>query len=207
LVNEVGAALTELSIGAEQINNSTITMNSISQSNAASSEELAASAEEFTGHAHMLQDVISFFSIDESTSKIKKTELISWGPKYYIGLSTIDNQHKVLVDLINKTYQHYGSDGNKKKLKEVLNELIEYTKFHFGEEEKYFKQFGFTDIEAHKAKHEQFVNKMKHFAEDINAGDTTVSFDIIDFLKNWLIQHILKSDVQYVPLFKQHGVK
>lgn len=210
LVNEVTAALSELNTGAQQINNATTQMNGIAQSNSASSEELAANAEEFTGQAEMLKNIIGFFNNggnSSSSGSNANNELITWGPKYYIGLNTIDNQHKRLVELINETYRNFGSNKNKQKLKKVIIDLLDYTIYHFGEEEKYFKEFGYQEYGPHKAKHEEFISKMKKFKQDIESGDSTVSFEIIEYLKDWLINHILKNDVQYVPFLKEHGIK
>jgi methyl-accepting chemotaxis protein len=209
LVNEVTAALTELNTGAQQINNATATMNGIAQSNSASSEELASNAEEFAGQAEMLKEIIGFFSTDtnKAGNVVTGNELISWGPKYYIGLSTIDNQHKRLVELINETYRNFGQRKNKQKLKKVIKDLLDYTIYHFGEEEKYFKQFAYEESVPHKAKHEEFISKMQNFKRDIDSGDSMVSFEIIEYLKDWLINHILKSDVKYVPFLRAHGIK
>ncbi len=208
LVDEVGAALNELNVGAHQINEATVKMSNITQSNSASSEELAANAEEFSSQAESLKEVISFFNTNHNSDdgKILHDELIKWGPQYYIGLKLIDDQHKVLVNLINLTYKYFG-ENNRKKLKEVLKELLDYTVYHFGEEEVLFKRFEYEDYDNHKRIHESFIGKIRSFKEEFESGDATVSFEIIEFLKDWLINHILKTDKQYVPLFKRNGIQ
>ena len=88
-----------------------------------------------------------------------------YGPQYYIGLKLIDDQHKVLVNLINLTYKYFG-ENNRKKLKEVLKELLDYTVYHFGEEEVLFKRFEYEDYDNHKRIHESFIGKIRSFKED-----------------------------------------
>ncbi|MCG8699252.1 MAG: bacteriohemerythrin, partial [Bacteroidales bacterium] len=207
-VNEVEASLSELTTGANLINTSTVKMTNITQQNAASSEQLASSSEEFASQALMLKEIIGFFSTrDSDRAGDNSGDLIQWGPQYFIGLKTIDDQHKVLVDLINETYRSFGSNKNLRQLRKVIGKLLDYTVYHFGEEEKYFKSFDYDDYESHKENHDSFIEKIKKFKQDIKSGDATLNFEIIEFLKNWLINHIQKSDARYVPLFKQYGIK
>ena len=206
LVDEINSSISELSTGANQINTAVQQMNDITQNNAASSEELATSAEEFASQAEDLKETISFFKTTKE-SQGSKNELIQWGPKYFIGIKEIDDQHKVLVDLINEVFANFGKKDSKKKVSKVLQELIEYTVYHFGNEEKYFKKFGYADLENHLKQHTMFVDKIKKIAADFEAGDSSISIDLVDFLKDWLINHILKIDTKYVKFFKDHGIK
>jgi len=208
-VDEINASINELSTGANEINHAVQQMNTITQSNAASSEELATSAEEFASQAEQLKETISFFKTEDTDVRNTsgKKLLIQWGPKYFIGLKEIDDQHKVLVDLINDVYANFGKDGNKRTVSKVLNELVNYTVFHFGNEEQYFKKFGYNDSENHNKQHKMFVDKIKKIAHDFDSGDATISLDLVDFLKDWLINHILKIDKKYVSFFKEHGIK
>lgn len=211
MIQEIASSSKELTIGADQINTAVQQMNQVTQQNAAASEELATSAEEFSSQAEQLKEIISFFHIDTSgrrnSGSGKRTVLIEWSSKYHIGINEIDSQHKILVDIINKLYASFGSNSTKKEIKKNLNELLDYTVYHFGNEEKYFAKFGYKDSPAHLAQHQKFIERIKKFADEFEDGDSTVSLDIINFLKDWLINHILKIDSRYVPLFKERGIK
>jgi len=207
LMQELAASSREQQQGAEQINSAIQQMNDITQQNAAASEELATSAEEFASQAESLKDTIGFFRVGNKTNQTNKNEIISWGPRFKIGLETIDDQHKVLVSLINKLFVSFGRNESKQQLGKVIDELFEYTAFHFGFEEKYFSEFRFPDQSNHVMQHNKFVEKVKKFKQDFKTGDATVSIDIIDFLKDWLVSHILKSDKGYVKLFREKGIK
>jgi len=206
LVDEINASISELSSGATQINTAVQQMNNITQSNAASSEELATSAEEFASQAEQLKETISFFKTGKGNTGGNNV-LIQWGPKYFIGLKEIDDQHKVLVDLINEVYRNYGKGSNKKTTIKVLEELVNYTVFHFGNEENYFKKFGYKDVANHVSQHNAFVDKIKKISTEFKNGDASISIDLVDFLKDWLINHILKTDTKYVSFFKEKGIK
>jgi len=209
LIKEIAASSVELTTGANQINGAVQQMNQVTQQNAAASEELATSAEEFSSQAEQLKEVINFFQTNETGKKSssRKGKLVEWGPKYNIGIQEIDNQHKVLVDIINRLYAAFGSNSNKKEIKKNLKELVDYTVYHFGNEEEYFNKFGYRDTPAHLEQHRKFIERIQKFGEEFEHGDSTVSLDIINFLKDWLINHILKVDSRYVPLFKEKGIK
>jgi methyl-accepting chemotaxis protein len=210
LVQLISAASNEENVEVEQINGSIKQMNEVIQQNAAASEELATSAEEFASQAEELKSYISFFQIDTSEvsdrHKVKK-DLISWGHQFILGIKTIDDQHKVLVDLINKVYSEFGSSNNKTVLKKILNELVDYTVYHFGNEEEQFDKIQYKHSQEHIHEHKKFVDTIVKFKKEFEAGSQVLSFDIVNFLKNWLLDHILKSDKRYVNSFKQQGIK
>lgn len=211
LVQEITAATKEQTIGTTQIYNAVEQMNNVVQQNAASSQELATSAEEFASQAEQLKESIEFFRLEGDKDYNFAThgdhkKLIEWGPKYMIGVKSIDDQHKVLVDLMNEIYKAFGSNQSKKATTRVLKELIDYTVYHFGHEEEIFKKYNYPDSENHNLQHQKFVEKIKAFQKDFNSGNAILSFDLIDFLKSWLLNHILKIDKKYVAFFKENKV-
>lgn len=209
LVREIAASGKEQTIGIDQINNAVQQMNDITQQNAAASEELATSSEEFASQAEHLKEIIDFFKTGNEAlvANNKDFKLIEWGSQYEIGIKFSDDEHRVLVDLINKLYASFGTNKGKKAIQSVIDDLVDYTVFHFGNEEKYFEQIQIPDHQAHLKQHKAFVDKIKKFQQEFKAGDSTVSIDMVDFLKNWLVQHILKIDANYVPVFNEHGIR
>jgi len=212
LIQEIAAASREQAAGTSQIFNAVEGMNNITQQNAAASEQLATSAEEFASQAEQLKDTISFFRVEtdsdfKSATHSKSKKLIEWGPRYHIGIKMIDDEHKILVDLINEVYVAFGSRKNKKTLDHVLKALLDYTIYHFGNEEKIFKKIGYKESENHLSQHHKFIERIESFKKEARTGNISLSIDMVNFLKNWLINHILKTDAKYVPLFKEHGIK
>jgi methyl-accepting chemotaxis protein len=209
LVAEISASAKEQSVGTEQINQSIQQLNQVTQDNAASAEELASSSEEFASQAEQLEQTISFFSINEGKSKYTSQQkvLIQWGSQYMLNINLIDSQHKVLVEIINKLYDGFGRHLDKKQMRKIVNELVDYTVYHFGVEEDIFQKIGYKETTEHNLQHKMFVDKIKQFAEEVELGDMAISIDITEFLKNWLINHILKTDKRYVETFKANGIK
>jgi hemerythrin len=125
--------------------------------------------------------------------------IIEWDDSLYsLGLAPIDKQHKQLVDLINAL------DTVKKKsddqfVARVFNTLIEYTEMHFKFEEHLLEKIGYGDLKAHKKQHQAFINKVNAAKGnyELSRNSEKVLDEILDFLKEWLLKHILKEDRAY----------
>lgn len=133
--------------------------------------------------------------------------LIKWEAAYSTGLNTIDDQHKKLIELINELHQAMKDRKTKEVMNTILSGLVSYTKTHFKFEEDRFEKFSFPNIAAHKKKHATFVQKISAFQSEFIAGNLLLSMDIMNFLKEWLVEHIQGTDLEYVALFKKNGIK
>ena len=69
LVQEINAASAEQASGADQINKALTQLDQVIQQNASASEELSSMAEELSSQAEQLQSTVSFFKIDEESSR------------------------------------------------------------------------------------------------------------------------------------------
>ena len=128
---------------------------------------------------------------------------IEWSDKFSVKVQEIDEQHKKLIGMINKLY-----DGlfDIEVQKVVINEMVEYTKAHFETEEKYMIQFHFSGYEEHKKEHEELTVKAIAIKSVFERTKCPLSLAILDFLKEWLENHLLKMDMKYVEFFNEHGL-
>ncbi|HAM97520.1 MAG TPA: hypothetical protein DCQ26_02820 [Marinilabiliales bacterium] len=209
MIQEISNASQEMNVGVNQINNGVQQMNEVIQQNAAASEELATSAEEFASQADQLKEVIGFFKIskNQNSHRSGQADLVGWNDSYRLGIKSIDDQHKVLFELINKLYKAYGKSKSKSSLSSVLNELLDYTIYHFGNEEKIFHRIKYAGTEKHLEQHKKFINKIEEFRSEFNKGDVSVALDVVMFLQDWLVHHIQKTDRAYIPVFKENGIQ
>ena len=84
----------------------------------------------------------------------------------------------------------------------------DYTKMHFAREEQFFAQTARADAPAHKKEHEERTKQVASVQTKYKAGATsTLSLEVMNFLKNWLISHIPGSDKKYGPHLNAKGVK
>lgn len=127
--------------------------------------------------------------------------------KYSVGVKESDLQHKKLVELINSLHDAMKEGKGKDVLARVLQELVKYAASHFATEEKYMTQFNYPGYSAHKAEHESFVTKVVDFQKDFDSGKAVMTLEVMSFLKDWLVKHILGTDKKYGPFFNEHGLK
>jgi len=106
----------------------------------------------------------------------------------------IDQEHATLIDYINLLQKAIENETSVKIVGQVLEGLTEYTKTHFFVEEEMMKAFAYPDVDKHKAAHEGFKSKLAKLIEDYSNGDTQISGSTLEFLKDWLTEHILKID-------------
>lgn len=119
-----------------------------------------------------------------------------WSESLSVEIDLIDDQHKVLILLINDTSRMIMAKNNDKVV-EILKELRNYTDIHFSEEEELFKRSDYPKTEKHVREHRFFINKLAEFEANLAENDPTVSINILEFLKNWLFYHIQIVDKGY----------
>jgi hemerythrin-like metal-binding protein len=130
-----------------------------------------------------------------------------WEYDLSVDIESIDNQHKKLIDLINQFYENIRLSSNKELIADLIAGMKSYTIFHFNAEEKLLKQYNYPDFEIHKKEHENFLNKVNDLENRFRAGKLIISFEITDFLKKWIRNHIMETDSQYSGFLKNKGVK
>jgi len=133
--------------------------------------------------------------------------LIKWNDSFSVNIVEIDLQHQKLVSLINDLNQAMLQGMGKVALTNILNELVAYTVNHFGTEEKYFAQYKYPDSDSHKKEHLAFVEKVASFKKDFDSGKLGLSIEVMQFLSDWLQNHIKGTDKKYGPFFNTKGLK
>lgn len=133
--------------------------------------------------------------------------LMNWDASLSVGVSLIDTQHKKLVELVNKLYDAMKAGKSKDVLGPILDELIAYTASHFKTEEKYFDDFKYEGILAHKEEHKKLVAQVLDFQGKFKSGAASISIELMKFLQDWLVNHIKGTDKKYTKCFNDHGLK
>lgn len=133
--------------------------------------------------------------------------LIKWNDKLSVNIEHIDKQHKLLVDYINELDNSLNTITSREDTTKLITKLIIYAAMHFAKEEDYFDRYNYPDSEMHKKLHIDFEDKMTEFEDDFKAGKAELSEDILKFLKDWLINHILGTDKKYSDFLLKKGVR
>jgi len=122
---------------------------------------------------------------------------VNWKEEFSVRVPEIDTQHRRLLDIINKLHEAMHMGGKPDALKAVSDELVSYTRYHFGYEEQMLARAGYRGLEEHKRKHRAMVAQVEGFAAEITSGKASVSIKLMAFLKDWLSRHIMETDQQY----------
>ncbi len=132
---------------------------------------------------------------------MSEQKFFPWKSSYATGIDMIDSQHQKLVDYINELYDTALKSETSDKTKEVIKKLYGYIDVHFRDEEEMMLKAKFADYEEHIKEHHSFEKRVTEYNEDITKG-FPVTFQLLNFLRDWLQSHILETDRLYVPHVK-----
>lgn len=131
--------------------------------------------------------------------------LIEWMDMFSVGNAEMDADHKGLLDLLNRIYEAWSPDGagDPVDVATVFDELTDYTRRHFVREEALLEKIGYDRLEVQKAEHHRMIEQLEAFRARHIAGTQPAALtqEMVDFLRTWMIDHILAEDMRYKPSF------
>ena len=133
-------------------------------------------------------------------------ERIEWSNEFSVGILEIDEQHKVLIGILNELSEAIDAIRGTEVRTQIIDRLIEYTRIHFIVEESLMRILEYPKYEEHKHQHEQLLSQIGEFLAKIN-NENMSTYELLFFLRSWLLNHILKSDKAYEKHFLNMGVK
>ncbi|MCW8910501.1 MAG: bacteriohemerythrin [Gammaproteobacteria bacterium] len=114
------------------------------------------------------------------------------------GITLIDEQHQLLIDLVKDFENAINEDMDDHFVEGTLEELINYVSYHFKAEEELMAHHNYPGFSHHKEKHDDLVKKVIDFHERFKKKELNLENEILVFLKDWIVNHITKSDMEYV---------
>jgi len=132
---------------------------------------------------------------------------ITWTERLSLGIDEIDNQHQLLVDVINRVYDALIRKARREECSAILEELVRYTHVHFAVEESIFRITHYPEYERHKHHHEALKLQVQQKQQAYARGDIDLDLELMAFLRRWLEDHILGEDARYVEHLLQSGLK
>ncbi len=122
---------------------------------------------------------------------------MNWDEKYAVKNLEMDNQHKKLIVLVNQLHDAMKPGKGKEEIGNVLKSLAEYTVSHFTAEEKMMRSIQFDNFDAHKVEHTKLLEQVTGLINRFENGETLPVMEVMNFLKKWLVDHIMKEDMKY----------
>lgn len=128
-------------------------------------------------------------------SQPEEFEIFPWNRNFETGLEDIDEQHQVLVDILNRLAWHCASDESRVTADHVLDELLSYAAYHFRYEEKVWQEtLGESKMVInHHDAHQMFFAQIQALKQSHDSEEERLS-QLLDYLTRWLAFHILESD-------------
>ncbi|MDJ0805587.1 MAG: bacteriohemerythrin [Gammaproteobacteria bacterium] len=129
------------------------------------------------------------------------THTLIWNNSYKLGIEEIDLQHHYFINLIARLESELAGAKDVEYINKLLNELVKYTQFHFISEENLMYKIDYPGLEAHRNQHFHLLNLLNGKLGLYNQSLLPAE-DVIDFLKEWFVDHTLKEDkkiTQYIP--------
>lgn len=121
---------------------------------------------------------------------------LMWSDSLAVGNTFIDNDHQKLIDMVNRLHAVMQEGRGKDVLDKVLANLVTYTKEHFRREEDLMQKMGYSGLAVHKQEHEKLLQQVLDLQHKFESGAATLSIQVLHFLRDWLINHIGKQDLQ-----------
>lgn len=136
--------------------------------------------------------------------------MFKWRDSFSVNIESIDSQHKELFRIGNMLFEIVDTRDDVDRYDEIimaLENLRDYTVYHFGYEENLMKENGYPDFERHKKQHDSFIKKISSIdEEDVDEKQQKIGMDLIIFIANWIENHILKTDMAYKDFLNQKGI-
>lgn len=130
----------------------------------------------------------------------------NWNESYSVNVEEIDAQHKMLFEILNSLALAMQVNRGREAIGYTLDSLFDYSVYHFSTEEKYFEELNYPDSFKHKQEHDRFVESLIRFRDDFKTGKNLVSVELLNFLRNWIKDHIQGSDKKFGPYFNENGL-
>ena len=211
MVDSIATASEEQSAASEEINKAVSDVTLIASDTADKMNVSAHALVEISALVGELDSVVQ--NISNGSGKSAQLQngsggnLVQWTNDLSVGVSSIDKQHQELVNLINRLHRAMTTRQTDAVMLEVVERLKNYAAKHFAYEEKLFHKYGYPATAEHEEIHRTFVGQVVDFEEGLKHGKAKVTMDIMRFLKDWLIDHIMIEDHKYGPFLNSNGVK
>ena len=131
--------------------------------------------------------------------------VIDWKAIYETGIVALDNEHRELIQEINRLYEAVRDKRGEAVLADILIMLEKYTVDHFQHEERLMKEYHFPGLAEHQKIHQELVAEIEGFKKRATSGAEELARELFTFLRAWLLEHILKVDKEYGAFLESRG--
>jgi hemerythrin len=127
-----------------------------------------------------------------------------WDVSMTTGVPSVDNEHKELFKQVDSLTQAMREGKGRDEIGKILNFVGDYVVKHFANEEKAMEQYRCPVAEANKAAHKQCIAVFKDLQTRFSSAgaNSSLTIEIHDTLKKWLVNHIRDIDTKLLSCAK-----
>ncbi len=127
-------------------------------------------------------------------------DFLPWSKTYKLGIRSVDNDHRELFNLVNEYERAIRGNLPQPAVEATLKALEVYVIEHFRREEKYLAAAKYPGLSEHRGHHADLRLDLAAFQADYTTSPEDFDHqEFLNFLKEWLTDHILSEDIAYVP--------
>ncbi len=131
---------------------------------------------------------------------------IDWNPSFSVGVALLDEQHKQIISMINLLFSDSEATVRSETISELLTRMTKYANDHFKTEEGLLEKNGYPQLFAHKEVHKTYRLKVLALCQETMDHKASVPEGLLQYLMEWWVNHILKTDMKYRSFFMERGV-
>lgn len=131
---------------------------------------------------------------------------LEWEPSLSVRVQSLDDQHKQLFELLDALQRATTEEREAALRREIVGDLIDYTKIHFAFEETLLSRHGYPELDSHRDAHTKLAGQVEAYAAAAESGAAPLGTELYFFLRTWLNGHIRGSDRRYGPFLNERGV-
>jgi hemerythrin len=133
--------------------------------------------------------------------------LMAWSSSYELGIQELDDQHAEIAGVLNRLHAAYQARKDPATLLSLLHRLIASVRVHFHTEEAIMGEHGYVEQDLHKAEHDFLVAHVLELHDEFAAGKTGMTDSVMEYLKDWLRNHMLVADRRLGHWLKERGLE
>ena len=133
--------------------------------------------------------------------------LFTWNDSYSVKVALCDQQHKNLFDIINRLADAMRMGKGDEVVSKTVGELLQYTRTHFQQEEALMQKANYPELASHQGAHRKFVADVEGLLKQTREGRAANSIQVLNLLRDWLVNHIQKTDRAYSECLNAAGIR
>jgi hemerythrin len=133
--------------------------------------------------------------------------LFTWNDSYSVKVALCDQQHKNLFDIINRLADAMRMGKGDEIVSKTVGELLQYSRTHFTQEEALLKRANYPQLAPHQEQHKKFVADVEGLLQQTREGRAANSIQVLNLLRDWLVNHIQRTDKAYSDCLNAAGIR